>query len=189
MTKIVNQKFFDSIIETLITLEGYDKSNIKLKDKTKELNIITEVSALKLIELTKEQLEKRGESVTFFGKQNNPKNLDSIIQNLYSTFDNAELYPTFEDKAANLIYLVIKDHPFIDGNKRIGTLLFDYYCQINDKVIPITPSLPIQIANSNPKEKELIITLLVALIQSSTSVKFIKENSFFDFFKNILPNR
>jgi hypothetical protein len=79
MTTPFRQEFFDSIIETLITLEGYDKSNIILKSKSEETNSLTIENATTLILMTKEQLQNRGENVTYFGLQNNNKNLNGII--------------------------------------------------------------------------------------------------------------
>lgn len=71
----------------------------------------------------KSDLLKRGEAGELFGLERDQQLL-SILGNLYQTFDGEELYPSIEEKAAHLIYFVIKDHPFNDGNKRIGSLLF-----------------------------------------------------------------
>ncbi|MFA6007719.1 MAG: Fic family protein, partial [Candidatus Shapirobacteria bacterium] len=85
------------------------------------------------------------------------------------------LYKSIEEKAANLLYLVIKDHPFIDGNKRIGSMLFVYYLnqnrillnnegqkKINDRALV---ALALLIAVSEPREKESLIKLVVNLIK------------------------
>lgn len=86
-----------------------------------------------------------------------------IIKGVYQTFDKKELYPAFEDKASHLLYLIIKDHPFTDGNKRIASFLFVFYLdrsnylfkksgerKINDNALT---ALALLIAQSNPKER------------------------------------
>ncbi len=81
-----------------------------------------------------------------------------------------ELYKSAEEKAANLLYMVIKDHPFSDGNKRIGSFLFILYIQINK--LPLTidnlglTSLALLVAESNPQQKELMVKLIINLISS-----------------------
>lgn len=98
------------------------------------------------------------------------KGLKSIINDIYQTFDNKYLYPTIEEKAANFLYLITKNHVFIDGNKRIAATLFIYFLNFygilykneakvidNNTLVAIT----ILIAQSNPKEKDILIDLLM----------------------------
>ena len=93
---------------------------------------------------------------------------------LYQTFGGKELYPNIEDKAAHLLYLVIKDHPFTDGNKRSAAFLFVYFLgrcdylyrpngerKINDNALT---ALALLVAESDPKEKEVMIKLIKSLI-------------------------
>ena len=98
------------------------------------------------------------------------KGLEQIINNIYQSFDNKDLYPSLEEKASNLLYLVVKDHVFIDGNKRIGATLFIYFLNKynllyidNQKVIDnnTLACMTILIAQSDPKEKEIIIDLIM----------------------------
>ena len=94
------------------------------------------------------------------------KGLKAIIGNIYQSFDGKDLYPTTEEKAANFLYLIIKNHTFIDGNKRIAATLFIYFLEYynllyiderqvidNNTLVAIT----LLIAQSNPKEKEILI--------------------------------
>ena len=79
------------------------------------------------------------------------------------------MYPSIEEKAAHLIYFIIKDHPFNDGNKRIGCLLFLLFLNINEfELTSVTPesltALALLIAKSDPKQKEIIIRLVVNLL-------------------------
>ena len=92
------------------------------------------------------------------------KGLKSIIDTIYSSFDGEDLYPSIEEKCANLLYLVTKNHVFIDGNKRIASTLFIYFLNYynilnidNNTLVALT----LLIAESNPKEKEVLIDLIM----------------------------
>ena len=98
------------------------------------------------------------------------KGLESIINNIYQTFDGKDVYESIEEKAANFLYTCVKNHIFIDGNKRIAATLFIYFLQfydilyINDRAVidnNTLASLTLLIAESNPKEKELLIQLIM----------------------------
>ena len=101
------------------------------------------------------------------------KGLASIIENIYASFDGVDVYPTIEEKAANFLYLITKNHIFIDGNKRIAATLFIYFLNFynilykdnvqvidNNTLVAIT----LLIAQSNPKEKEILIDLVMNFI-------------------------
>ena len=99
--------------------------------------------------------------------------LKSIIDNIYQTFDNNDVYPSIEEKCANFFYMIIKNHVFIDGNKRIAATLFIYilffydilYCD-NKQVIDNNTlvAITLLIAESDPKEKEIMIDLIMNLL-------------------------
>ena len=98
------------------------------------------------------------------------KGLESIIKNIYGTFNGQDVYPSIEEKAANFLYLITKNHTFIDGNKRIAATLFIYFLEFynilykdgrqvidNNTLVAIT----LLIAESNPKEKDILIDLVM----------------------------
>lgn len=98
------------------------------------------------------------------------KGLESIIRNIYQTFDGADVYESIEEKAANFLYTCVKNHVFIDGNKRIAATLFIYFLQfynilyVNDRAVidnNTLASLTLLIAESNPKEKDVMIDLIM----------------------------
>lgn len=98
------------------------------------------------------------------------KGLSSIIENIYATFDGIDVYPTIQEKAANFLYLITKNHTFIDSNKRISATLFIYFLEYydilynnNEQVIDNNTlvALTLLIAQSNPKEKEILIDLVM----------------------------
>ena len=103
------------------------------------------------------------------------KGLESIIGNIYQSFDGQDIYKSIEEKAANFLYLVVKNHVFIDGNKRIAATLFIYFLnfygilykngmQIIDN--NTLAALTLLIAESNPKEKEVIIDLVMNFLNN-----------------------
>ena len=110
---------------------------------------------------------------SLFGSERS-RMLEGIVKNLYQTFNKKELYNTVEKKAAHLLYLVIKDHPFSDGNKRLGAFLFVYFLNKNNylhkengekKINNNTlVALALLIAESNPKEKAVMIKIIMNLI-------------------------
>ena len=95
--------------------------------------------------------------------------LKAIIGNIYQTFDNKDVYESIEEKASNFLYMIVKNHVFIDGNKRIAATLFIYFLNYynilikDDKQIidnNTLAALTLLIAESDPKEKEIIIDLI-----------------------------
>ncbi len=96
--------------------------------------------------------------------------LKAIIGDIYQTFDGKDVYPTLEEKAVNFLYMVVKNHVFIDGNKRIAATLFIYFLQFygilykeGRQVIDnnTLTALTLLIAQSNPKEKEVMTDLIL----------------------------
>ncbi|HCC68616.1 MAG TPA: hypothetical protein DEP99_01880, partial [Nitrospiraceae bacterium] len=98
----------------------------------------------------------------------------AVLGNIYQTFDKKEVYPSLEEKAAHLLYFVIKDHPFIDGNKRTASFLLVYFLdrnnylyrssgekKINDNALT---ALSLLIAVSDPKDKDILIKITTNLL-------------------------
>jgi DNA-binding ferritin-like protein (Dps family) len=125
--------------------------------------------------LLKEKLMSDGTATDLFGTEKYSWTLTWIVWNVYQTYDGAALYSTVESKAAHLLYFVIKDHPFNDGNKRSWAFLFilflklygvlydwQWQVKINDRWLT---ALTLLIAQSDPKHKDLLIQLVIYLIQ------------------------
>jgi len=159
--------------KTLSLLEKYDKSSIEELDGKKTEYRLTYEETKSVIENLKNELTKKSEATELFGNEK-ANELQGIIANLYQTFGGVELYPSIEDKASHLLYLIIKDHPFSDGNKRSASFLFVYFLQkcnylykengekkINDNALT---TLALLIAQSKPSEKEILIKLIKHLI-------------------------
>ncbi|MFZ4631752.1 MAG: RhuM family protein [Patescibacteria group bacterium] len=155
---------------TWFSLEAYDKDALSTKGITKKKVYLT-VGKLKesLVKL-KQILIEKGEASELFGLERTKDNVSGIIGNIMQTFDGKELYPTIEEKAAHLLYFMVKDHPFSDGNKRSGAYSFIWFLNqakiLNTK--NMTPSaltaLTILVAESSPKDKEKIIGLILAIL-------------------------
>lgn len=121
-------------------------------------------------------LSQRGEATSLFGSERGDA-FDGLLGALNQTFGGEELYPTIEQKAAHLLYFVIKDHPFSDGNKRIGSFLFLHYLDRNnylaapDGAAKINPAalvaLALLIAESDPRQKDLLIQLIIHFLSNS----------------------
>jgi DNA ligase (NAD+) len=179
----MNQKDTDTtLVETVIDrytktwslLLQYDENGLERPEKTHPSHIALDYDQAKnAITIFKATLIARGEASELLGQERG-QNLQSILDNIHQTFDGQELYPTTEEKAAHILYFVIKDHPFSDGNKRIGSLLFLLYLNkngllaqsgINDNGLV---ALALLIAESDPRQKNLLIRLVLNLLVSKT---------------------
>ena len=150
--------------KALLLLDDYDHRNLlKPKGNSSQKQIRYE-DCLEVIN----KLRFNEESDIFAIERN--KGLQSIIGNIYQTFDGTDVYKSIEEKAANFLYMIVKNHVFIDGNKRIEATLFIYFLNYydllykeNKQVIDnnTLASLTLLIAESNPKEKEVIIDLVM----------------------------
>ena len=114
------------------------------------------------------------EESSLFAVERN-QGLESIIGNIYQTFDGQDIYKSVEEKGANFLYLIVKNHVFADGNKRIAATLFIYFLNYygilykNEKQVidnNTLAALTLLIAESNPKEKEVIIDLVMNFLNN-----------------------
>ncbi len=159
-----------------ILLQKYDEGKLVIREKkSKFCWELDYVEAKKSIRELKNNLIKNKRATEIFG-QEREHGLEAIIGNLNQSFGGKKLYPSVEEKAAHLLYFVIKDHPFVDGNKRSASLLFIQFLarnnylfrkngerKINDNALV---ALALLVAESNPKEKEVIIALVINLLYS-----------------------
>ena len=160
---------------TWLLLQNYDENNFKKLWKTWKLDYKLESKEAfeSLIEL-KQNLINKKEATQLFANPIEKNVLEWIFWNIYQTFWWNDLYNSVEEKAANLLYFLVKDHPFSDGNKRSWAFLFilflaknhilldkDWSKKINDRALV---AITLLIAESNPKDKEIMVKLLINLI-------------------------
>lgn len=162
--------------QSFILLNKFDSNSIQSTNLSDEVTYeIQYQDAKQAIELLKSQLIQKNEATDLFGNEKDTSfegTLGSVIQ----TFDGIYLYPSIEEQAAHLLYFVIKNHSFSDGNKRIGAFLFIWFLEknkhrfkksgelkINDNALV---ALALLVAQSNPSDKELMIQLIIQLIKS-----------------------
>jgi prophage maintenance system killer protein/prophage antirepressor-like protein len=154
--------------KALNLLDDYDHKRVsKVKGLLSE-EVITYEECIQLIDMLRFNSES-----TLFGLERD-KNFESIIKDIYQSFGGVDLYKTAEEKCANMLYLTVKNHAFIDGNKRIAATMFIFFLfrynilyKNNKQVIDnnTLASMTLLIANSNPKEKELLIDLILNYMQ------------------------
>lgn len=156
--------------ETWLSLDAYDKNNLKIEDVTKE-QITLSAKDLKIgIASLKDELIKKNEATEIFAKERSKDALEGIIGNVMQSFGGTDLYESLEEKAAHLFYFVVKNHPFTDGNKRSGAFSFVWFLQkfsLIDvkKIDPQTlTALTLLIAESDPKDKDKMVGLVMMLL-------------------------
>ncbi|MBU1102697.1 type II toxin-antitoxin system death-on-curing family toxin [Patescibacteria group bacterium] len=156
---------------TWLLLQKYDEGKLEIGQLTKKVKkIIDYVEAQKAIAGLKADLINKKEASDVFGQEKD-KTLEGILASINQSFGGKQLYPSIEEKAAHLLYFIIKDHPFVDGNKRIASLLFILFLSRNNyllnkkgqqKINPNTlVALALLIAESQPKQKEIMIKLII----------------------------
>jgi len=159
--------------KTLTLLEKYDKGKLKIAKGGKTKFVLSYAGCQKIIGEIKKELILKKEASELFGNEAG-REFEGIVKNLYQTFDSKEIYKTIEEKAAHLLYFTIKDHHFTDGNKRIASFLFVYFLDKNDYLYRkngerkindnALVALVLLIAESNPKEKDILIKIITNLV-------------------------
>ena len=157
-------KVINNYSNALNLLDDYDHKRIIKPSGTKDNKKITYEDCLNVIS----KLKFNSDSNLFALERD--EGLKEVIGTIYQSFDGKDLYPTIEEKAANFLYLITKNHTFIDGNKRIAATLFIYFLEFynilynengqiidNNTLVAIT----LLIAQSNPKEKDILIDLVM----------------------------
>ncbi len=156
---------------TWLSLDTYDKSGLPTKGSTKRQIDITSDELTRALFDLKTNLIDLGNATNLFGQGKQGEEIDSIVRNILQSYGKKDLYPTLEEKAAHLLYFIAKGHPFVDGNKRSGAFAFIWFLKKANilNVSKISPealtALTLLVAESNPKDKEKIIGLILMLIK------------------------
>ena len=160
---------------TWFNLESYDTQNLPSTGQNKSsLDMDFKKLSKQLyieVEILKQELISKKEATNLFAQEKTKGSLEGILGNVLQSVFNQDAYETIEEKAAHLLYFIIKNHPFNDGNKRTGAFSFIWFLQKSDfdfsKIInPQTlTALTLLIAESDPKDKEKMIGLVLLLLR------------------------
>ena len=146
----------------------YDEDSLSIpKTKGGTSKIMELAQVRQAIGSLQQELMVKEEASDIFGQERGD-GLAGILGAIQQTFDGQDLYQSVEEKAANLLYFVIKDHPFVDGNKRIGSFLFLLFLGLNREALNFDNkalvALTLLTAASDPVQKDLLIRLIVNLL-------------------------
>lgn len=167
-------EIINTYTQSFILLNQYDSNNLSESNLNDEIVYEIEYEdAVKAVKKLKDHLISKKEATNLFGNEKD-KSFEGILGNILQSFDGNYLYPTIEEQAAHLLYFIIKNHPFTDGNKRIGAFIFVWFLEknkhrfkkngelkINDNALV---AIALVVAQSNPNEKDIIIKLIINLI-------------------------
>lgn len=166
-------KVIEEYAYALETLDKYDHQILTIETSESDAAIqkLTYDEAIHQIRVWRD-FQKAG---NLFGNEKD-QSFRSSLETIYQTFDDTDLYPSFEEKAANLLYFIVKNHSFSDGNKRIAAGLFVYFLDMNNQLFNESGNkrigdnalvaITIMIAESKSEEKEMMIKLVVNLINN-----------------------
>ncbi len=167
-------KIITDYTNTWFILNQYDKGELGVEDVTKRKSVpLNYEEVQKAIIKFRNRLVGKKEASDLFGQEIGGK-FQAVLGSIDQTFSSKDLYPSLEEKAAHLLYFCVKDHPFADGNKRIGSLIFLLYLienhillnkkgerKVNDTALA---ALALLIAESKPEQKDTMVKLVVNLI-------------------------
>jgi death-on-curing family protein len=155
---------------TWFSLDSFDKGEFPKQGTKKSIAVDAKELEQDIAKLKAELMVKK-EATAIFATEKNQGTLEGILGNVFQSAFGEDVYPSLEEKAAHLLYFIVKNHPFNDGNKRSGAFAFIWFLrksglQFLDRISPETlASLTILIAESNPKEKDKMVGLVVMLLK------------------------
>ncbi len=160
---------------TWFSLESYDEDNLPTQGSNRS-SIRLEASELyQAVAVLKQDLIGKGQATALFAQEKNEASLQGMMGNIYQSAFGEDVYPTLEEKAANLLYFIIKNHPFNDGNKRTAAFAFIWFLQkagidFKGKLTPeALTSITLLIAESDPTSKARMIGLVILLLTGRSS--------------------
>ncbi len=156
---------------TWMSLDAYDKEKLVSIGKTKKSIKLTSVELTDAIFNLRNELIKKDEATDIFAQERSNGSIEGIIGNVMQSFGGKDLYPTLEEKSAHLLYFIVKNHPFVDGNKRSGAFAFIWFLRkakvktmrnINPGALT---ALTLLIAESRPEKKEQMVALITQILK------------------------
>lgn len=156
---------------TWVSLDAYDKEILQIKGVNKKNVKLTGEELLSAIFNLKNELMSKEEATELFARERQRGSVEGIVGNIMQTFGGKPLYQTAEEKAAHLLYFMVKNHPFVDGNKRSGAFTFVWFLRKTRvkgfrNINPATlTTLTLLIAESDPKNKDQMVALVTELLR------------------------
>jgi death-on-curing family protein len=156
---------------TWLSLNAYDKSALPKSGKSKKQIKINAEELTQAIAQLKQDLIKKKEATEFFAQERGKDAISGILGSVFQTIFKKDAYETLEEKAAHILYLFVKNHPFVDGNKRSGAFAFIWFLNkggiLNKNSISpeALTALTLLVAESNTKEKDNVIGLILQLLK------------------------
>ncbi len=156
---------------TWLSIGAYDKDSLVKSGATKKSVKLTTEILSDALEVLKSSLIKKGETTDFFATERERDGLSGIVGNVMQSVGGSDAYPSVEEKATHLLYFMVKNHPFIDGNKRSGAFAFIWFLRkagilntsrLNPEALT---ALTLLVAESNSKDKEQIVRLILTLLK------------------------
>jgi len=155
---------------TWIALDAYDKESLTFVGSTRKAIKFSGVELTEAIANLRHELIKKDEATELFAQEKKTGSVEGIVGNVMQSFGGKSVYATAEEKAAHLLYFMVKNHPFTDGNKRSGAFAFVWFLRkakikgtrnINPSALT---ALTLLIAESNPSKKEQMVALVTTLL-------------------------
>ncbi len=156
---------------TWVSLDAYDKETLELRGVTKKKITLVGADLLSAIYELKRDLMKRKEATDMFASERREGSVEGIVGNVMQSFGGKPVYPTVEEKAAHLLYFMVKNHPFTDGNKRSGAFAFVWFLRKagargSKHINPVAlTALTLLIAESDPMKKEQMVALVTQMLR------------------------
>lgn len=161
-------KVISDYTKALDTLDKYDHH--ELKKPKGNINKEKKIEYAECVKVIKQMVYNQTSDL--FGVERS-KGLESIVNNIYQSFGGQDVYTSIEEKACNFLYLIVKNHVFLDGNKRIGATLFLYFLNFyellkregkNIMEPELLVAVTLFVAQSNSKEKDVVIDLIMNML-------------------------
>lgn len=164
-------ELISAFADTWLSLEAYDEERLPEKGITKKSVALTAEYLERALVDFKTSLAAKGEATELFGAERHAHAVSGIVGNVMQSFGGTPVYNTVEEKAAHLLYFMVKNHPFVDGNKRSGAYSFIWFLNQagvldRSKITPATlTALTLFVAESNAKHKEKMVRLILQLLK------------------------
>ena len=156
---------------TWVSLDAYDRESLTIIGSTKREIKLTGVELTSAIANLRSELMKKGNAMDIFAQERSTGSVEGIVGNVMQSFGGKPVYASIEEKAAHLLYFMVKNHPFVDGNKRSGAFAFIWFlrkakAKTNRNINPgALTALTLLIAESDPKRKDLMVALVTRILK------------------------